>query len=190
MIDGTVEGRLIRVIGAAAAALWIGSAAMLIMPRTVHAQDDSAVSSGSADTDNSAVNDDDAFGAAAAVADPDVAPLSIEGAWSGTADDNRHGAGTVDITITTEVKKVVQGTWSVAYGDSTSLGGSAVGKLNGKSLSLIMDDATVNRKCRIKFSGKVSVSDGIAEEIKGHYTLNGCFKKNSKGTFDLTPSVS
>jgi hypothetical protein len=185
------ESRLIRLIGVAAAALWMGSATMLVLPRAAHAQDDSAVSSGSAEADNSAVNDDDAFGAAAAVADPDVAaPLSIEGAWTGVASDNRHGSGTVDITISTQVKKVVQGTWSAAYGDSTSLGGSAVGKLNGKSLSLIMDDATVSRKCRIKFSGKVSVSDGMAEEIKGKYTLNGCFKKNSKGTFDLTPSAS
>jgi hypothetical protein len=185
------ESRLIRMIGVAAAALWMGSAMMLILPRAAYAQDDSAVSSGSAEADNSAVNDEDAFGAAAAVADPDVAaPLSIEGSWTGVASDSRHGSGTVDITISTQVKKVVQGTWSAAYGDSTSLGGSAVGKLNGKSLSLIMDDATVSRKCRIKFNGKVSVSDGIVEEIKGNYTLNGCFKKNSKGTFDLTPSAS
>lgn len=193
MMKAASERRLIRVMGLAAAALWMGSAGMLIVPRTVHAQDDSAaVSSDNADVNgNSDVNDsdnDDAFGAEAAVATTNVAPPAITGAWSGTADDTRHGAGSVDITFTTEVGKVVQGTWSAAYGDQTSLGGSAVGKLNGKSLSLIMDDPTVSRKCRIKFSGKVIVSDGVAEEIKGKYGLVGCFKKNSKGTFDLTPT--
>jgi hypothetical protein len=195
MVKAAREGRLTRVIGVAAAALWMGSAGMLIVPRTVHAQDDSsAVSSDNGDVNNSDVTDsdnDDAFGADAAVSSAKVTPPTLTGGWSGTADDNRHGAGTVDITFTTQTgnNKVVQGTWSAEYGDQTSLGGSAVGKLNGKSLSLIMDDPTVSRKCRIKFSGKVSVSDGVAEAINGKYSLVGCFKKKSKGTFeDLTPT--
>jgi hypothetical protein len=184
------QNRLIKLIGITAAALWLGSATMLVLPSAVHAQDDSAVSSDGVGTaDNSAVSDDNAFGAAAAVADPDATVPSIAGSWSGSAGDNRHGTGTVDITFSQLNRVATVSTWSAEYGDSTSLGGSGVGKLNGKSLSLILDDPTVSSKCRVKASGKVTVSDGIAEEIKGNYSLKGCFKKNSKGTFDLFPAT-
>jgi hypothetical protein len=183
------QAGVIRAIGLSAAALWLGSAAMVTVPRTVHAQDDSTVSTGnSAPNESGNADDNDAFGTDAAVANPDATPLTLTGSWTGIANDNQHGSGTVDIDFTTQVKKTVQGTWSAEYGDSTGLGGSAVGKVNGKSLSLIMDDATVSRKCRIKFSGKITADDGVPEEIKGKYSLTGCFKKKSKGTFDLTPA--
>jgi hypothetical protein len=166
----------------------MGSAAMLIMPQTVQAQDGSAVSTGSSDaTDNSAVNDSEAFGADASVADPNVTVPAITGSWSGPADDNRHGVGTVAITFS-QLNRLATGSWTTDYGDNSSLGGTAVGKLGARSLKLVMDDPTISRKCRIKFSAKVTVSNGVAEEIKGKYGLDGCFKKNSRGTFDLTPT--
>ena len=175
-----------RILGLSAAALWLGSAAMLV-PRIVHAQDAAVSSNNSAPDDNTAVGDDDSFGAAAAIGDAAVTPITLTGSWTGVATNNRHGNGTVDIDFTSQVRNVVQGTWSTVFGDSTSLGGSASGKVNGKSLSLVMDDATVSRKCRIKFSGKITVDDGVAEEIKGKYAILACFKKKSSGTFDLTP---
>ena len=89
MVKAAREGRLTRVIGVAAAALWMGSAGMLIVPRTVHAQDDSAaVSSDNADVnDNSDVTDDtdDTFGPDAAISSAKVTPPTITGAWTGTA---------------------------------------------------------------------------------------------------------
>jgi hypothetical protein len=189
-MEGKTERRLLGVFGIVAAALWMEFATMLSVPRAVHAQDGSAVSSSGADSaDNSAVDEDDAFGAAAAVTNPDATVPALPGSWNGTADDRRLGGGTVDVNFSQLNKVVTASAWSVEYGASTSLGGTAVGKLNGRSLRMVMDDPTISRKCRIKFTGKVSVSDGIADEIKGKYTLKGCFKKNSKGTFDLFPTT-
>jgi hypothetical protein len=177
----------IRILGLGAAALWLGAAVMVAVPRAVHAQDAAVSSDNSAPDGDAVVGDDDSFGAAAAIGDAAVTPITLTGSWSGVATNNRHGNGTVDIDFTSQVRNVVQGTWSTVYGDSTSLGGSASGKVNGKTLSLTMDDSTVSRKCRIKFNGKITLANGVAEEIKGKYSIIACFKKKSSGTFDLTP---
>ena len=177
----------IRILGLSVAALWLGAALMSVVPGTVYAQDAAVSNGNSAPDDNTAVGDDDSFGAAAAIGDAAATPITLTGSWSGVATNNRHGNGTVDIDFTSQVRNVVQGTWSTVYGDSTSLGGSASGKVKGNKLSLVMDDSTVSRKCRIKFNGKITIDSGVPEEIKGKYSILACFKKKSTGTFDLTP---
>ncbi|HTT76869.1 MAG TPA: hypothetical protein VMF50_12955 [Candidatus Binataceae bacterium] len=178
------RARSIRIVGFGALALWLGSAAIFSMPRTVHAQDDSAVSNdnGSAvDNSNQASDTEDQSDEAKA------APPQIAGSWSGTATDNRHGSGTVTMTFAQATRAVAATIWEVTYGDDSSAGGTGSGKLTGKSLRLVLLDPTLN-KCTMDVSAKVTVDDGIAEEIKGHYELKKCFAKKSKGTLDLTPT--
>src|SRR5580698_4160407 len=117
MVKAAREGRLTRVIGVAAAALWMGSAGMLIMPRTVHAQDDSAAVS----SDNSDVNDsdvsDDTDSNDQADADPyavsRAVPPTISGQWTGSANDGRQGTGTVAITFAQANKVVGATVWEI-----------------------------------------------------------------------------
>jgi hypothetical protein len=187
------ESRLIRLIGVAAAALWMGSATMLVLPRAAHAQDDSAASSGdsSAATDNSDVTDDNdaATDTDADAADANVAPASIAGSWTGTVSDKRFDGGTFSITFTqSPTGKIVGVTvWELTFGVN-SVGGLGNGHVKGIKLSATLDDNATKKRCRMVLSGKVTVTD--TQEITGKYSLKGCFKPNSKGTFDLTASAS
>ncbi|MGA2411596.1 MAG: hypothetical protein ABSG46_14570 [Candidatus Binataceae bacterium] len=182
------EARVLRVMGMAAAALWLGSAAMLTLPRTVHAQDDSGIGNGStASDDNADVNDDDTDFEAI---NPDVAPADINGSWTGTALDKKHGQGPLTMTFSQPEGSRFPNVsaWVVTFGDNTGAGGTGGGKLNGKSLKLVLLDPEASPKCRIKISAKVIVEDGVAEEIKGTYTQKKCVVRNSGGKIDLTPT--
>jgi hypothetical protein len=192
MMEAMTEGRLIRVIGVAAAALWMGSATMLVLPRAAHAQDDSAVSSDSSANDNSDVSDNDVDADTDTAANPDVAPANTAGSWTGTVNDKKLDGGTFSITFTQSPNGKIVGVtnWAVAFGDN-SVGGLGNGHVKGIKLAATLDDnGTPKKKCRMVLSGKVSVSDGVAQEITGKYSLKACFSPNSSGTFDLTPSVS
>jgi len=182
--------RVIRVIGGAAAFLWLGSAAMLTLPRTVHAQDDSSVSNNSSGGDDDAEVSDNDIDNDSDSANPDAAPADINGSWSGTATDKKHGEGPLTVTFSqTEGSKFPNvSAWEVTFGDSTSAGGTGGGKLNGKSLKLVLLDPEASSKCKMSITAKVIVENGIAEEIKGNYTQKKCIVRNSSGKIDLTPA--
>jgi hypothetical protein len=191
MVKAAREGRLTRVIGVAAAALWMGSAGMLIVPRTVHAQDDSAaVSSDNADVNDNSDVADDTDSNDGADADPYAVslavPPTIAGQWTGTADDGKLGNGTVTITLIQANKVVAATVWEIDFG-ANSIGGQGSGKIAGKKLTLKLDDPTTAKKCRVKFTGKVTAVDGTGTEITGKYSITKCFAKNSKGTITLAP---
>lgn len=190
------NARVIRVMGVAAAALWLGSAAMLTLPRTVHAQDDSGVSNdnSAANDDSSDVNDNDDSNVSDSTnaVSPAATPPSLAGAWSGSASDHQHGSGTVAITFS-QANNFLTATWEVDFGDPsnpTSLGGAGTGKIKGKTLHLTLTDLDASKKCKLKFSGKITASGGVGSAISGNYNLTGCFKNNSKGTIDLVPTPS
>jgi hypothetical protein len=187
------QGGVIRVIGLSAAVLWLGSAATLAVPRTVHAQDESAISGdSSAATNDSDVSDDNDADTDTDTdaANPDAVPAFINGDWSGSATDKRHGAGSLSMTFTqTEGSKVVVvSPWEVSFADTTDAGGTGSGKVSAKALKLVLFDPTISSKCRMTVSAKITVDSGVAEEIKGKYTIKKCFSKNSSGTLDLTPT--
>ena len=192
MTEATGEGRLIRAAGIAMAALWIGSAAVLMMPRTAHAQDDSAVSSDiGVATNKPDVDDNDADTETDAnVAAPNVAAANIAGSWTGTVSDKRFEGGTFSITFTQSPSGKIVGVtvWELTFGVN-SVGGLGNGHVKGDKLAATLDDNETKKKCRMILSGKVTVSDDVAQEIAGKYSLKGCFKPNSSGTFDLTPSA-
>jgi hypothetical protein len=165
-------------------ALWLVSTTMMAKPRVAHAQDDDAVSGNSAATDNSDADTSEDQ-------EPDAAatPPAIAGSWSGTAIDKKHGSGTLSLTITQVTKAVAVTIWEVTFPDDSSAGGTGSGKLSGKALRLILIDPTLG-KCTMDVSSKVGVTDDVADEIKGTYTLKKCFSKNSSGSIDLTPAAT
>jgi hypothetical protein len=172
------RGAAIGVVGLSTVALWFVSAAIFVVPRAVHAQDYTAASS-DVDTDADSAN-------------PHAVPANINGSWTGGATDSRFDAGTLTMTFsqTDGSKVVIVSPWEVTFADDTSAGGTGTGKVNGKSLKLVLFDPTISDKCRMDATAKITVSNGSAEEINGHYTLKGCFKKNSTGTFELSPAAS
>jgi hypothetical protein len=175
------RARTLMVLGLGAAALWFGSQVMVATPRA-HAQDDTSVSG-----DNSAATNDVPDDASP---DASKTPPNIAGSWTGTAEDKRHGEGTLSLTFTQATKAVAVTIWEVTYADDSSAGGTGAGKLNGDSLKLVLSDPTISDKCTVDASGKVHVTDGVADEIVGTYSLKKCFVKNSTGTFDLTPAAT
>ncbi len=184
------QAGLIRIAGVSVAALLLGSAAVLTVPRTIHAQNDSAVSS--ATDDSNAIDSDADANSADYAASPDVAtpPPTIAGSWSGTADDKRLGSGSLSLSLTQATKAIAVTIWEVSFPNDSSAGGTGSGKLNGKALRLVLSDPTISSKCTMEVSSKVIVNSGVADEIKGTYTLKKCFTKNSSGTIDLTPSAA
>ena len=176
---------VLRMIGLGAAALWLGSAVTLALPKVAHAQDGSAVSGGNGPDDDGAAIDTDA-----ATIDPNVAPATIAGSWSGSVSDKRLGAGAFTVTFTQNEgsKVVVASPWDVDFANDTGAGGTGSGKVKGKSLKLVLFDPTISSKCRMTVSAKIIVDSGTAEEIKGKYSIKKCFDKPSSGQIDLTPS--
>jgi hypothetical protein len=179
---------VVRVVGLGTVALLLGSMAMFGVPRAVHAQDDTAVSGDdSAATDNT---DSDTMTDDGDV-DASKPPPSVAGSWSGPAIDKKLGGGTLTLTLTQATKAVAATVWEAAFPDDSDAGGTGSGKLNGKALKLILIDPTIPKgKCTMTISSKVLLDDGVADEIKGTYTLKKCFVKNSSGTIDLTPAAT
>ena len=94
------------------------------------------------------------------------------------------------MTFTQATRSVAVTLWEVTFNDNSSAGGTGTGKLNGKSLKLVLPDPTISNKCTVDATSNVLATDGVASEIKGNYTIKKCFVKASKGTFDLTPAAT
>lgn len=184
------QKRAIRVIGLSVAALWLGSVAVLSVPRTIQAQNASDVSNDTGAADDSADTNNNNSDTPTDTVNASATAPTIAGSWSGTANDKIHGAGTVSMSFTQATKTVAVTIWEVTYGDSSSVGGTGSGKLKGNSLKLLLSDLTISNKCVMNVSSKVIVTSGVAGEIKGKYTLNKCFAKTSSGTIDLIPAAT
>jgi hypothetical protein len=126
--------------------------------------------------------------AGAEAASPDVLPISVGGAWSGTITDDTLGAG--DFTISfTQTKRRLSGGWTATFSIEPEFLGDFKGTSKSKRVNFNLSSGQFERKsCRLAF--KSSIAGG--GQIQGGYKWVNCgkqFKGDKGGSITITPNV-
>ncbi len=117
-------------------------------------------------------------------ADQGKAPPLVSGMWSGPVDDNKGGAGTMDLNLT-QIGETVGGTWSLTFPEISAYGSSSLtGKVTSNSLKFKFHPDGTKKSCHGIFASTSATSSSIA----GKYHVAGCSDgNNEKGSVTVSP---
>jgi hypothetical protein len=168
--------RLARFLGVVVAGWWISAATLPARMTTAHAQDSSTSDASPGDEGSEDLTSPDA-----GTASSRARPVSASGHWSGTISDNSLGAGTVDLLISQNKRKLSGGFDISAFqGTAEDLSGNLTGQASAGGIAFTLKPSRI-KGCRI--NGTSTSFNGA--EIKGSYSTIKCGSSLTSGSFDV-----
>ncbi|MGC1676287.1 MAG: hypothetical protein WA740_02040 [Candidatus Binataceae bacterium] len=165
------------------AVVWMGVMVSPASVTPVHAQEISNQDSTAADTSAADANDE------ADLDSPDALPINVGGAWSGTINDERMGAGDFTITFRQNRRKL-NGGWTATFNSEPVFLGDFKGRSTSRRVTFRLSSGQFQkRSCHIKFRS-TNASGG---QITGNYRWANCgkqFKGDKGGMINITLIVA
>jgi hypothetical protein len=101
-----------------------------------------------------------------------VSPVNLAGTWTGSANSNVAGAGTVDATIS-QSAQTLSGSWSVRYPNAAyNNSGSLSGSIQNSTVSLALS-SSIATPCPYSVNGMFATASGRTT-ITGTFTTVNC----------------